>query len=67
VTRLPGDGAASASSAVQVATLRRDAEPLPIIRILELAVGAPMTVLLQVREDGIPTIRRTTTVRHILT
>jgi hypothetical protein len=65
LTRLPGGGATAAGSSVEVATLRRDAEPLPIIEILELAVGAPMTVLLRVREDVVPTLRRTTTVREI--
>lgn len=67
-TRLPGRGAGDDPSETRPAlllNLRRDAEPLPLLQRPDLIVGQPLVMLLQVREDGIPTWRTTTNIREI--
>ena len=39
--------------------LRRDGEPIRIIEQLSVAVGRPAVFLLDLREDGVPTLRVT--------
>lgn len=45
--------------------LRRDGEPLRLLDYSPYGVGMPMTLLLQVREDGMPTIRATNVITRI--
>lgn len=56
VVRLPGEEAGE---------LRRDAEPIPLLRWPAPVVGEPMVLLLRIRDDGIPTVRTTTPVLHV--
>lgn len=67
VTRVPdaGAGAIEGASPVVVASLRRDYERLPLIAIAQCEVGAPFRMLLDIRGDGIPTLRETTCVRDL--
>ncbi len=67
VTRVPDAGAGTPDglSGVSIASLRRDHEPIPLIELVRCEPGQPMRVLLDVREDGISTMRTTTTVRNI--
>lgn len=48
-----------------VAELRRDGEPIRLIKIVEMQVGRPGLMWLDVRLDGIPTLRGTTEVLSI--
>lgn len=45
--------------------LRRDGEPLKILQYLKLEIGESAYFLLDVREDGIPTLRSTSPVVSI--
>lgn len=45
--------------------MRRDGEVLPLLGLADVHVGLPMVLLLDVRGDGIPTIRQTTVVTGI--
>ena len=68
LTRSPGDGAGThpeATSAKYVAALRRDAETLTLHELITLRVDASMIANIQVRDDDVTTLRRTTIVRHI--
>ncbi len=64
IRRLPGE-APLGDSEVWLALLRRDGEEVPLMRILQLEVGLPMQVIIDVRGDGILTHRETTLVRDI--
>jgi hypothetical protein len=46
--------------------LRRDGEPLPLLRWPTPRVGWSMALELMVREDGAPTVRTTTPVVQVL-
>ena len=63
-TRLAGMGAGDAPD-VWIAALRRDAESIPVPEVVQLVIGLPMVLWLQLREDGIPTLRSATTVKEI--
>jgi hypothetical protein len=65
--RLPGGGGGAVDGLPPpvLAHLRCDAEALHLLAWPEPRVGEPMTLLLHVREDGIPTVRTTTIVREI--
>lgn len=67
-TRLPGTGAGALPGLppVETADLRRDAEPIPLLARPEPVVGRPLELLLQVREDGIPTVRVTNVVCEVV-
>lgn len=56
VTREPGELAA---------VLWRDGEAIPVIEVIQLAVGWPMELVLDLRGDGVPTARRTNPVVSI--
>jgi hypothetical protein len=46
-----------------VAELRRDGERIELVQVIgEIKVGAPMVMLLRIRDDGVYTARRTTPV-----
>ena len=49
----------------RTAELRRDGDAVPLIAVLECAVGRPLVALIDVRGDGVPTLRRSTEVRAI--
>ncbi|UOY01640.1 hypothetical protein [Blastococcus sp. PRF04-17] len=53
--RLPRDGT----------ELRRDGEPLALLSWPDPVVGRGMELQLQVREDGVPTVRFTSAVRQV--
>ncbi len=46
---------------VLIAELRRDGDDIPLLA-LAAAAGEPMCLVLAIRDDGVPTVRRTTTV-----
>jgi hypothetical protein len=66
-TRIPGGGGGAVDGlpAPVLAHLRRDAEAVHLLEWPEPCVGEPMTLLLRVREDGVPTVRTTTIVREV--
>jgi hypothetical protein len=45
--------------------MRRDHEALALLSVTLAEVGSPLTLLVDVRRDGVPTIRRSTIVREI--
>lgn len=57
-TRIPGDGEDAVG-------LRRDGAALPLIRLVTCERGAAAMLLLDVRGDGYPTLRMTTSVQRI--
>ncbi|TDK23511.1 hypothetical protein E2F48_16095 [Arthrobacter crusticola] len=66
LTRLPGREKPKGDYArIEVAGLRRDGETLPLLAVGQLQLGQPAALLLDVRRDGIPTVRSTTPVVSI--
>ena len=67
VTRVPDAGAGSppGSSPVAIASLRRDYEPVTLIELIECQLDRPLSMLLDVRRDGVPTLRVSTQVREL--
>lgn len=67
VTRVPdaGAGPPSGFSPAAIASLRRDHEPVPLLKLITCAVDEPMRMLIDVRRDGVCTLRTTTVVRHL--
>ena len=61
VTRVPGAG----MPGVPGAALRRDAEAVPLLDAAPVQVGQPMSLLVDVRGDGVRTLRRSTPVVRI--
>jgi hypothetical protein len=49
-----------------VAALRRDGESIPFNFLVPLEIGKPAQFLLQIRDDGVQTIRTTTDVLNIV-
>lgn len=50
---------------VYAADLRRDNEEVKIISLVTLKIDEPMVMVLDIREDGIETIRTTTNVKEV--
>lgn len=46
--------------------LRRDGEPIPVLWADVPVIGRPWTLQIDIRGDGVPTIRRTTFVRQVV-
>ncbi|MFD1210735.1 hypothetical protein ACFQ36_01600 [Arthrobacter sp. GCM10027362] len=66
LTRLPGRDRPQAGYArIPAADLRRDGETLPLLAIGQLQLGRPGALVIDVRRDGIPTVRGTTPVVSI--
>lgn len=65
VTRIPGDLATPPLTDIITATLRRDNTTVPLLMLRLCRVGEPMQLLLDIRGDGIPTLRTTTIVQSI--
>ena len=64
--RSPGYGVGPVSNGhVHLSQMRRDEAPIPLEEIITLEVGKPMLLLLDVREDGVLTLRRSTIVAAI--
>ena len=61
LVRLPDDP----SGDVDPAALRRDCEQVPLLGVVLCRVGEPFVCLLDVRGDGVPTLRRSTPVQEI--
>lgn len=67
--RNPGAGDGSdpdVSDPVAVSALRLDDTSIPLLAVELCAVGEPAVFLLQIRADGVPTMRRTSVVRRIV-
>lgn len=64
VTRYPGT-LSSPPAAGRVATLRRDRDDLPLLKVYRCEVGRPLQLLLDLRRDGVATIRHSTDVVNI--
>lgn len=47
----------------EASTLRRDGDQIPLLEMYQLEIGKPMIMLLDVRGDGVSTVRTTTYVR----
>jgi hypothetical protein len=45
--------------------LRRDHESVPLLALMSCAVGHPMRMMIDVRHDGVGTLRTTTIVRRL--
>jgi hypothetical protein len=67
VTRVPDAGAGTppGMSPVSIASLRRDHEPIALLELLECEVGAPLRMILDIRLDGIATLRVSTFVQQL--
>lgn len=63
LTRYPDRPATT--GAYLAAPLRKDGLDLPLLKILRCALGAPLLVLVDVRGDGVSTLRQSTPVRRI--
>jgi hypothetical protein len=64
-TRVPGAGAVWPGDQAPVAQLRRDHRSVPLLRFTGARVGQPMTLVLDIRGDGVETARHTTYVMLI--
>lgn len=66
-TRVDGYGAGLVADLpeVYVAALRMDREPIPLLGMSKPVVGEPMSLLLDIRRDGVLTVRTTTVVREV--
>ncbi|MDQ0259547.1 hypothetical protein [Sinomonas atrocyanea] len=62
LNRMPAGGPVGDYDA---AVLRRDGETVPLLGILRLEMGLPAVFLIDVRGDGVPTVRGTTPVAGI--
>lgn len=49
-----------------VSQLRLDSETIPLVQLMTLALGEPMILVLDIRRDGVLTVRPTTPVRAIV-
>jgi hypothetical protein len=49
----------------RVAAMRRDHESVRLISVTRAEVGEPLLLMLDVRQDGVVTVRRSTLVRQI--
>jgi hypothetical protein len=67
VTRVPDAGAGTPPglSPVAIASLRRDHEPVTLIELIECQLDRPLRMLLDLRRDGVPTLRVSTHVREL--
>jgi hypothetical protein len=67
VTRLPGEGGPAVPHLPPptVSDLRKDAEALPLLEVPEPVVGERLPLYVQIRDDGVPTIRLTTYVQAV--
>jgi hypothetical protein len=67
VTRVPdaGAGPPPGFSPAPIASLRRDHESAPLLELITCTVGEPMRMLIDIRRDGVSTLRTTTVVRHL--
>lgn len=67
ITRVPDTGGGALNPDVRVgnAHLRRDHEAVRLTELLVMQVGAPLVAVLDVRGDGIATLRQSTLVREI--
>jgi hypothetical protein len=67
VTRVPdaGAGPPPGLSPPAIAWLRRDHEPVSLLKLVTCTVGEPMRMLIDIRRDGVITLRMTTVVRHL--
>lgn len=66
-TRVPdaGAGPPPGLAGPPIASLRRDHEPVRIVEVVTCTIGAPLRLLLDIRRDGIFTVRTSTIVRDI--
>ncbi|MEO8888488.1 MAG: hypothetical protein ABI429_04255, partial [Jatrophihabitantaceae bacterium] len=66
-TRAPdaGAGPPPGLGAPPIAALRRDHESVPLLALISCTVGEPMRMMIDVRRDGVGTLRTTIIVRHL--
>lgn len=64
-TRLAGGAGSLDGVRVPRYVLRRDGTPVPLLAVPAPVVGRPCDLLLDVRGDGIGTLRRTSLVCHV--
>ena len=67
VTRVPDAGAGTPAelAPVPIASLRRDHEPVALLELVECETGKPLRMLLDIRRDGVATLRESTYVRDL--
>jgi hypothetical protein len=67
VTRIPDAGAGTlpGETPVAMASLRRDHQPIPLLELIQCELGKPLRMLLDIRCDGIATLRVSTLVREL--
>ena len=66
LTRWPGELPVHLSmDGAETNPLRRDTEAITVLAVHQLAVGQPAVFVLDLRRDGIPTLRTTSTVLTI--
>lgn len=68
VTRVPDAGAGTSPGLVPaaIASLRRDYEPVVLLELINCELDGPLRMLLDIRRDGVPTLRVSTHVRELL-
>lgn len=64
VVRNPQEGLELPDDVI-LSELRKDDEAIDLISIQEIVLGEPMIMVLDIRKDGIPTLRHTTYVTEI--
>lgn len=57
--------AQEAPEGTSVSQLRKDTEPVPLLKLVRCVVGEPMVALVDVRGDGVATARQTTYVQQV--
>lgn len=57
--------AQDAPEGTSVSQLRKDTKAVPLLQLEKCVVGEPMTALIDVRGDGVSTVRRTTIVQQV--
>jgi hypothetical protein len=67
VTRVPdaGAGPPPGLTALPISSLRGDHQSVPLLELISCAMRRPMRMLIDLRRDGICTLRTTTVVRQL--
>lgn len=67
VTRVPdaGAGRLPGASPVAISSLRRDHEAVCLVELMDCELDRPLRMLLDMRGDGVPTLRVSTHVREL--
>ncbi|MFL4474007.1 hypothetical protein ACIPVK_08415 [Paeniglutamicibacter sp. MACA_103] len=65
LTRLPRESVPEPALADRPSALRKDEQPVEVLRILQFGIGLNGIFVLDLRGDGVPTLRTTSPIRGI--